>query len=65
MTTEEILDWAKRIHYAHVDIGPDFCMHYGKTSWEKQLSELSEEQRVVLMSQIEQWESSLAKTRIR
>jgi len=61
MTTEEILDWAKRIHYAHVDIGPNFCMHYGKTSWEKRLSALSEEQKAMLIRRIEEWEAVLAK----
>jgi len=64
MTNEEILTWAKSIYYAGVDIGPDFCMHYSKEKWEEQLPELSEEQRAMLVSQIKQWETSLAKTRI-
>jgi len=61
MTNEEILAWAKSIYYARVDIGPDFCMHYGKATWEQRLPELSEEQRAMLVRQIEQWETSLAK----
>lgn len=61
MTNEEILSWAKSIYYAHIDIGPDFCLHYGKAAWEKQLPEFSEEQRVLLVRQIEEWETALAK----
>ncbi len=58
MTDEEILTWAKRIHYARVDIAPDFCMHYGKEKWEQRLLELSQEQRAMLVARIEEWEAA-------
>lgn len=57
MTNEEVLTWARSIHYAHVDIGPNFCMYYGKARWEQQLIELSEEQRATLAEHIERWEA--------
>jgi hypothetical protein len=61
MTNEDILLWAKSIHYAHVDISPDFCLYYGKATWEKRVPELSEEQRTMLVEQIEKWEAALGK----
>jgi hypothetical protein len=57
MTNEEVLIWARSIYYAHVDVGPDFCMYYGKARWEQQLAELSEEQRAMLVELIERWEA--------
>ncbi len=57
MTSEEVLTWARSIYYAHVDVGPNFCMYYGKTRWEQQLAELSEEQKAMLVEHIEQWET--------
>ena len=61
MTDEAILAWAKSIFYAHVDRGPDLCMHYGKGTWEKRLPELSEEQRTTLIERIEAWKAEIAK----
>jgi hypothetical protein len=61
MTDEEILAWAKSFSYAHVDIKPDFCMHYGKTTWEKRVPELPEEQRAMLVKQIGEWGTAPAK----
>jgi len=60
MTNEEILMWAKSIHYACVNITPDFCLHYGKATWEQRVPELSEEQRTMLVKQIEEWRTALA-----
>lgn len=57
MTNEEVLTWARSIYYAHVDVGPDFCMYYSKARWEQQLAELSEEQRAMLVEHIERWEA--------
>jgi len=62
MTNEEVLTWARSVHYAHVDVEPDFCMYYGKARWEQQLAELSEEQRATLVKHIERWETT--RTRI-
>jgi hypothetical protein len=61
MTDEAILAWAKSIYYARVDRGPDLCMHYGKGTWEKQLPELSEAQRAMLIGRIEEWKAEIAK----
>jgi hypothetical protein len=61
MTDEAILAWAKTIYYARVDIDAHFCMHYGKEKWEGQLPELSEEQRAMLVTRIEEWKAALAK----
>jgi len=61
MTDEDILAWAKSISSARVDIDAHFCMHYDKEKWEGQLLELSEEQRAMLVTRIEEWEAALAK----
>ena len=61
MTNEEVLIWARSVYYAHVDVGPDFCMYYGKAGWERQLAELSEEQRTILIEHIERWEAMRAR----
>ncbi len=61
MTDADILAWAKSIYYARVDIDAHFCMHYGKEKWERQLLELSEEQRTMLVTRIEEWEAAMAK----
>lgn len=61
MTNEDILIWAKSIHYAHIDKSPDFRLSYGKAAWEKGVPELSEEQRAMLVKQIEEWEAALGK----
>lgn len=57
MTNEEVLTWARSIYYAHIDVGPDFCMYYGKARWEQRLTELSEEQKAMLVGHIERWET--------
>lgn len=57
MTNEEVLTRARSVYYAHVDIGSNFCMYYGKARWEQQLAELPEEQRVMLVEHIERWEA--------
>jgi len=57
MTNEEVLTWARNAYYAHVDVGHDFCMYYGKARWEQRLAELSEEQRAMLVEHIERWEA--------
>lgn len=62
MTDEEILTWAKSISYAHVDIMPDFCLHYGRVTWEKRVPALSEEQRAMLVKRIEEWRITLAQS---
>lgn len=55
MTNEQILAWARSISYAHLDL-EDISLGYGKQKWEQRLPELSQEQRAMLIRQIEQWE---------
>ncbi len=54
MTDKDILAWAKSIYYARLDL-EDISLGYGKEKWEQRLSELSQEQRAMLVGTIEQW----------
>jgi hypothetical protein len=55
MTNKEILAFAEDIHHAHLPVGPNFSMCYGKDQWEEQLPMLSEWQRDLLVRRIEYW----------
>ena len=59
MMNEDILAWAKSIYYARLDL-EDISLGYGRQKWEQQLPELSQEQRAMLVRQIEQWEAMRA-----
>jgi len=55
MTNTDILAFAESIHYAHLDVGPNFAISYGKEQWEEQLLLLSDWQRDLLIKRIECW----------
>jgi hypothetical protein len=44
------------ICHAHLDVGPNFFISYGKEQWEEQLPMLSEWQRDLLVRRIEYWQ---------
>lgn len=64
MTNEDILAFAARIHYARVDVGPNFSISYGRARWEQQLPLLSDWQREILVSLITHWETRAKKSSI-
>jgi hypothetical protein len=63
MTNEQILQWAARVNYAHLNIDSACCIRYGRMRWEQRLPELTAEQRAALIAKIEHWDARLAKER--
>lgn len=63
MTNERILQLAEQGNYAHVYIDRSCTIGPGQEDWQMQLPQLTELQRVTLVSKLERWQSMLSRER--